>query len=601
MMMDCRRGLKCRVDNCGLSHNKLLHEAYLSGVSFHGKTLVDHGNNNNNSNTLLLLQKIMAKATNEGLRKVGLNCLWDCGSNLSFITTRKAKQLKLKGTPIQIQIVKVGGVIEKSTTNWYTIFLVDNLRRITPINVIGLDRISSSIESVNMSSIIELFKGRDSSRRTLDESDVDRPTEGEVDCLIGYEVAGLHPVRIASANHLLLLENRYGLVVGGTHCKIKDGTKKVVQHGVILNVNMCMCLEKFYNIGQLRIQCTPRCGNCKCESCHPGGSDMTLKEERELELIENNLSYNEKERVWTAAYPFIRDPRELPNNKHMVLKLLLRMEKILLKNPELAKVCQAQMTDMKNRKVCRKLTEGELSIYDGPVHYIAHHVVLKPESESTPCRLFFNVSAKYMGHVLNEYYAKGPDILNNMLGVILRFREELFALVGDISKMFHSIKITKKYQMTQLYLWRDLKLDQPVDTYAMTVVNFGCKPSGTIAMTALRKTAQMSSVQYHIASSVIVRNSYMDDIPACTESAESRDKLRDEMDIILAKGGFTIKKWVYSKNFDMMNRHNEREKQIKDLSPGGEMERMLGMSWDTKYDKLFFRMKTNCDKQIKTS
>ena len=94
--------------------------------------------------------------------------------------------------------------------------------------------------------------------------------------------------------------------MGGIHCKIKDGTKKVVQHGVILNVNMCMCLERFYNIEQIGIQCTPRCGNCKCGSCHPGGSDMTLKEESELELIENNLSYNEKERVWTAAYPFIR-------------------------------------------------------------------------------------------------------------------------------------------------------------------------------------------------------------------------------------------------------------------------------------------------------
>ena len=51
----------------------------------------------------------------------------------------------------------------------------------------------------------------------------------------------------------------------------------------------------------------------------------------------------------------------------------------------------------------------------------------------------------------------------------------------------------------------------------------------------------------------------------------------------------------------MMNRRNAREKEIKNLGPGGEMERVLGMSWDTNYDKLFFRMKTNCDKQIKTS
>ena len=72
-------------------------------------------------------------------------------------------------------------------------------------------------------------------------------------------------------------------------------------------------------------------------------------------------------------------------------------------------------------------------------------------------------------------------MLNNMLGIIFRFREGLFAMVGDISRMFHSISITKKVQMMHLFLWRDLDLSKPVDTYAMTVVNFGCKASCTIS------------------------------------------------------------------------------------------------------------------------
>ena len=135
-----------------------------------------------------------------------------------------------------------------------------------------------------------------------------------------------------------------------------------------------------------------------------------------------------------------------------------------MKNPKIAGVYQDQIIDMKSRNVCRKVTEEEIREYSGPVYYIAHHEVWKPESKSTPCRIVFNVSANYRGHVLNEYYAKGPDILNNMLGVILRFREGLFAMVGDVSKMFHSINITREDQMMHLFVWIDLDLDRRVDT-----------------------------------------------------------------------------------------------------------------------------------------
>ena len=114
-MIDCRKSLKCRIDNCGMNHNTLLHEAHTSGITFHGETLSNR-NRKTNGNTLLLLQKISVKRTSEGRKEVGLNCLWDGGSNLSFITLRKAKELQLRGKPVDIQFVKVGGTVENINT-----------------------------------------------------------------------------------------------------------------------------------------------------------------------------------------------------------------------------------------------------------------------------------------------------------------------------------------------------------------------------------------------------------------------------------------------------------------------------------------------------
>ena len=122
---------------------------------------------------------------------------------------------------------------------------------------------------------------------------------------------------------------------------------------------------------------------------------------------------------WIAKYPWKRDPRELPNNYPVALAVLRSTERRLLKDNEKAKLYDDQIQDMLVRGVARKLSKEEERNYRGPVHYVSHHEVMKPESQSTPCRIVFNSSASYMGHTLNEYWFKGPDLLNNLLGILL--------------------------------------------------------------------------------------------------------------------------------------------------------------------------------------
>ena len=91
-------------------------------------------------------------------------------------------------------------------------------------------------------------------------------------------------------------------------------------------------------------------------------------------------------------------------------------ERRLKRSPEHAKVYQKQIEDMIK---ARKLTIQDMEDYSEPKFYISHPEVLKPESKSTLCRIVFNSSANFRGHILNECYAKGPDMVNNLLGVPL--------------------------------------------------------------------------------------------------------------------------------------------------------------------------------------
>ena len=160
------------------------------------------------------------------------------------------------------------------------------------------------------------------------------------------------------------------------------------------------------------------------------------------------MKFDAEDNRWLAEYPWIKDPADLPDNRRVALSMLYSTERRLGKNTQHATVYDNQVRDMVQRGVARKLTKEELINYKGPIHYISHHEVLKPDSKSTPVRIVFNSSANYMGHVLNEYRAKGPDLLNSLLGILVRFRENEVAFIGDIKKMYHTVKTTVLDQHT---------------------------------------------------------------------------------------------------------------------------------------------------------
>ena len=164
--------------------------------------------------------------------------------------------------------------------------------------------------------------------------------------------------------------------------------------------------------------------------------------------------------------------------------MLISTEKRLAKNTTHAEVYQKQIEDMVSREVARKLTLTELKEYKGPIHYISHHEVLKPESKSTPVRIVFNSNARYMGHSLNDYWAKGPHLLNDLLGILIRFREN---------------KIS------------------------------------TIATVALRKKAEMGRHEYRKAAKVNEENTYMDDVIESVTDKEQAENLTQDIENLRRK------------------------------------------------------------------
>ena len=329
---------------------------------------------------------------------------------------------------------------------------------------------------------------------------------------------------------------------------LKEKTQKLVQHIVIHHIE-CVKLKDFYSIEAMGVQCYPKCGSCKCGSCPIGGKNYTLREKRELNLIDKGLRHEDG--YWVAKYPWIKDPNNLLDNKQAVMGMLKSTEKRLSKNRKHAEMYQQQIDDMIQRKVARKLPVSELEEYRGPIHYISHHEVLKPDSESTPCHIVFNSSAKFQGHTLNEYFAKGPDLLNNLLGVLVRFRENRIAISGDIRKMYHAVKIDSIDQHTHRFLWRNMEIEREPDVYVITSVSFGDKPAGNIATLALRKTAEMGKETYPKAANVIQNSTYVDNVIDSVDSLNEAKELTEDIVRLLQPGGLKSSTGLFTVNVNL--------------------------------------------------
>lgn len=561
-IQDCKSKRACGVNGCEKRHHKSLHEEVSTDA-------IANVCDQNIKPCLLQVQKIQTK-------KGWANVLWDTGASLSFITNKKAKSEKLKGTKTELSVVKVGGMKERLHSHKYKLPLIDKEGHTVHLEVYGIDKITADIPTIDQNAVQQLFKD-------VPNAGIDRPV-GEVDVLIGFNYANFHPQREQSVEHLLLLKNRFGRCMGGTHPKVKEDTKHHELNNIQFLREVSPSVEDFYKIENLGIECKPRCGGCKCGRCPLGSKNYTLKEERELALIEENLNYDEKAREWIAQYPWLKDPSELPDNKKAAIGKLISTEKRLSRNTEHAKVYQQQIDDMLNRKVARKLTEDELKEYKGPIHYISHHEVLKPDSKTTPVRIVFNSSANYMGHILNDYWAKGPDLLNNILGILVRFRENPVAFIGDIKKMYHTVATTTLDHHTHRFLWRDMNSNKEPDTYVIQRVSFGDKPSGAIATVALRKTAEMSKDRYPEAMEIILTNTYMDDIIESVDTESKAKQLTDDIENLLEQGGFKLKEWIYS---GIQSNKNDEQVVIESHTT---TEKVLGVVWTPRTDEFTFKV-----------
>ena len=111
------------------------------------------------------------------------------------------------------------------------------------------------------------------------------------------------------------------------------------------------------------------------------------------------------------------------------------MMRKLTSDPEKLRMYNDIIQEQPSRGLIERVNNPDTT--DGVCHYIPHHTVLK-NSTTTSLRIVYDCSFKQGEQPsLNDCLQPGPPLLNDLTGILLRFRLHKYAITVDIERHFY--------------------------------------------------------------------------------------------------------------------------------------------------------------------
>ena len=213
--------------------------------------------------------------------------------------------------------------------------------------------------------------------------------------------------------------------------------------------------------------------------------------------------------------------------------------------------------------------------------YVPHHPVLN-SNKPGKVRRVLNGATKFHGKSLNNSLLVGPDLLQNLLFVLMRFREHKYAICADIEGMFMQVCLLESDQ-------RSLRFFVAGGPH---IHIFGAKDSPTCANYALRRTAVDNQDRYSDAAHAVLNNFFMDDYLGSVKNPETALMINRSLVELLKLGGFNLTKFIsnvpnlFSKlNPPKTSANNSKEIFTAAINPE-TASHVLGLKWDHVTDAL---------------
>ncbi|XP_075163068.1 uncharacterized protein LOC142235694 [Haematobia irritans] len=286
------------------------------------------------------------------------------------------------------------------------------------------------------------------------------------------------------------------------------------------------------------------------------------------------------------------DSIHLGSSRFIALGQLSRMEHNLSKNPELQVQYNSVLEEYLSMGHMEETSSNEV-FSEGKFYsfYLPHHAVVRPEHKSTKVRIVFNASRKSKsGFSLNDVLLTGPTLQTDLISTILNWRKYKYVFSGDIQKMYRQILVHPNDRQYQRILYQKSS-DSAIKDYQLRTVTFGINCAPFLAIRTLLQLASDCETQFPKVSTILRKETYVDDILSGGFSLEETIDLQTQLISTLKSAGFPLKK-ITSNNSQLLNHLPPEDMYDLDFLRLDEASstKTLGIKWNALTDSFSYSL-----------
>lgn len=537
------------------------------------------------SGEMVLMQTAKADITNpNNSLKQKVRMLLDSGSQRSYITEALAKKMNLKmGKKEEIMLVTFGSDTPKrikTPTTKLNIILKDGSTLKIRANVVP--QIAGSIQRrpINLKSV-ENWEYLWTEFSLADDFPHVRETSS-VELLIGndYYLDIILPQKIEVQQGLYMLGSKLGWILSGRTSEAADNAEEpsmlILTYGTDVNRETTLVthmdeslslkpnLEDFWRLESIGIQ----------ESPTENDDKVAINRFKETLNYENGR--------YAVTWPWKRDRPDLPENHGLALGRLKSLVNRIKGNPDLAEKYAEIIEDQLKQGIIEKV-RPDIQSSDTIKHYIPHHPVINPSKATTKVRIVYDASAKTRpeNSSLNESMYRGPIMLQNLTGILFRFRMNEIAMVSDIEKAFLQIGLQDEAKDATRFLWLQnkaiLETENNIQTYRFCRVPFGIISSPFLLAAVIDH--HLHKYGTGIAEN-ISENIYVDNVITGTKSIQEALELYNDSKKIFEGAAMNLRDWMSNSKevLDMIP--------LYDQAANKKFMKILGLWWSVEEDTM---------------
>ncbi|UYV60356.1 hypothetical protein LAZ67_1000938 [Cordylochernes scorpioides] len=206
-------------------------------------------------------------------------------------------------------------------------------------------------------------------------------------------------------------------------------------------------------------------------------------------------------------------------------------------------------------------------------HYLPHRPIYKVQSQTTPIRPVYDASCKSSKRSLslNECLETGPNLIELLPEILIRFREKKIGAIADIRKAFQTIGIDEKERDYLRFLWWDEQDPSKIRTLRHTRVVFGLTCSPFILAAVLKYHLESIVDDRKSVADVLKRSFYVDNLVFSVDEPDELERIREVANDIMDEAKMTLREWEYGGSKILENKEDSR---------------VLGLYWNKERDTL---------------